>query len=116
DLSLSISPGERVAVVGRTGAGKSTLGALLARLHSTPRGSIFLDGVDVCDLPLSALRQAVLYNQQLPFLFSTTVGRNVAYVLEHPETDEAEGRIQHASQEAQIKDEISALPDGFDTV
>jgi ATP-binding cassette subfamily B protein len=58
----------------------------------------------------------VLYNQQLPFLFSTTVGRNVAYVLEHPETDDAERRIQHAAAEAQIRDEVMELPEGFDTV
>jgi ATP-binding cassette, subfamily B, multidrug efflux pump len=116
DLSLSIAPGERVAIVGRTGAGKSTLGALLARLHTTPRGSVFLDGVDVCDLPLAELRAAVLYNQQTPFLFSTTVGRNVAYVLEHPETEEAERSIQHAAREAQILEEILALPESFDTV
>jgi ATP-binding cassette, subfamily B, multidrug efflux pump len=116
DLTLSIAPGERVAIVGRTGAGKSTLGALMARLHNTPRASIFLDGVDICDLPLAVLRQAVLYNQQTPFLFSTTVGRNVAYVLEHPETEESERRIQYAAEEAQIRDEVAALPEGFDTV
>jgi ATP-binding cassette subfamily B multidrug efflux pump len=116
DLSLSIAPGERVAIVGRTGAGKSTLGALLARLHTTPRGTVFLDAVDVCDLPLAELRKTVLYNQQTPFLFSTTVGRNVAYVLEHPETDDAERSIQHAAREAQIREEIAALPEGFDTV
>jgi ATP-binding cassette subfamily B protein len=72
--------------------------------------------VDVCDLPLSDLRRAVLYNQQTPFLFSTTVGRNVAYVLEHPETEQGERSIQHAAQEAQIRDEIAALPEGFDTI
>jgi ATP-binding cassette, subfamily B, multidrug efflux pump len=116
DLTLSIAPGERVAIVGRTGAGKSTLGALLARLHNTPHGSIFLDGVDICELPLAELRQAVLYNQQTPFLFSTTVGRNVAYVLEHPEAEESERRIQYAAGEAQIREEIAALPEGFDTV
>jgi ATP-binding cassette, subfamily B, multidrug efflux pump len=115
-LSFEVQPGERVAVVGRTGAGKSTLGALLARLHSTPRGSIFLDGVDVCDLPLSVLRKSVLYNQQLPFLFSTTVGRNVAYALETPEGEAAERTIQHAAREAQLEEEIAALPEGFDTV
>jgi ATP-binding cassette, subfamily B, multidrug efflux pump len=116
DVTLSIAVGERVAIVGRTGAGKSTLGALLARLHATPRGSVFLDGIDICDLPLNQLRSAVLYNQQTPFLFSTTVGRNVAYVLEHPETEEAERRIQHAAREAQISDEVAALSEGFDTV
>ncbi len=116
DLRLSVAPGERVAIVGRTGAGKSTLGALLVRLHSTPKGSIFLDGVDICELPLSELRKTVLYNQQIPFLFSTTVGRNVGYVLEHPETEEAERSILFAADEAQIKDEIAALPEGFDTV
>ena len=116
DLTLSVAPGERIAIVGRTGAGKSTLGALLARLHSTPRGSIFLDGVDICDLPLAQLRSAVLYNQQTPFLFSTTVGRNIAYVLEHPESEEGETRIEHAAREAQIRDEIAALPEGLDTV
>ncbi|MEO8182134.1 MAG: ABC transporter ATP-binding protein [Deltaproteobacteria bacterium] len=116
NLSLEVKPGERVAIVGRTGSGKSTLGALLSRLHTTPRGSVFLDGVDVCDLPLATLRSSVLYNQQLPFLFSTTVGRNVGYCLEHPETEEGERRIQNAARDAQILDEIQALPEGFDTV
>jgi ATP-binding cassette, subfamily B, multidrug efflux pump len=116
ELSLSVAPGERVAIVGRTGAGKSTLGALLARLHSTPRGSVFLDGVDICDLPLAHLRASILYNQQIPFLFSTTVGRNVAYVLDPPDDEAAEQTIRYAAEEAQIKDEIEALPEGFDTV
>ena len=116
NLSLAVQPGERVAIVGRTGSGKSTLGALLSRLHNTPHGSVFLDGVDVCDLPLATLRSSVLYNQQLPFLFSTTVGRNVGYSLEHPEGEQGERQIRDAARDAQILDEIEALPEGFDTV
>ncbi|MEY4548225.1 MAG: hypothetical protein RL685_4420 [Pseudomonadota bacterium] len=116
NLSLEVRPGERVAIVGRTGSGKSTLGALLSRLHTTPRGSVFLDGVDVCELPLDTLRASVLYSQQLPFLFSTTVGRNVAYALEHPEGDDADRAIRQAAGDAQILDEIDSLPEGFDTV
>jgi ATP-binding cassette subfamily B protein len=116
ELSLTVRPGERVAIVGRTGSGKSTLGALLSRLHTTPRGSVFLDGVDVCDLPLATLRASVLYNQQLPFLFSTTVGRNIGYALEHPEGEESDHAIRQAARDAQILDEVDALPEGFDTV
>jgi ATP-binding cassette subfamily B protein len=116
DLSLRARPGERIAIVGRTGAGKSTLGALLTRLHATPRNSIFLDGVDICDLPLDGLRSAILYNQQLPFLFSTTVGRNVGYVLGDPDSKASLETIRHATREAQIADEISGLPAGLDTV
>jgi ATP-binding cassette subfamily B protein len=58
----------------------------------------------------------VLYNQQLPFLFSTTVGRNVGYALEHPEGEDSEMAIREAARDAQILEEIEALPEGFDTV
>jgi ATP-binding cassette subfamily B protein len=116
DVSFSVERGQRVAIVGRTGAGKSTLGALLTRLHTTPPGSVFVDGIDICDLPLKTLRSSVLYNQQSPFLFSTTVGRNVGYVLEHPDTPQSLETIRHATREAQIADELSGLPAGLDTV
>lgn len=115
-MSFQVAAGESVALVGRTGAGKSTLGALIARLQTTPRGSIYLDGKDVCDVPLSELRSAVLFVQQTAFLFSTTVGRNVAYVLPDPDSQEATEQAREATEKAQIREEIEALPEGFDTI
>jgi ATP-binding cassette subfamily B protein len=116
DVSFSVSPGEKLAIVGRTGAGKSTLGALLTRLQGTPRGAVFLDGKDICDLPLATLRAAILYVQQSPFLFSTTVGRNIGYVLANPDEPEGFAAVRRAAREAQIEAELEGLPDGFDTV
>jgi ATP-binding cassette subfamily B protein len=116
DVSFSVAPGERLAIVGRTGAGKSTLGALLTRLQSTPHGSVFLDDKDICDLPLATVRAAILYVQQSPFLFSTTVGRNIGYVLPNPDEPEGFAAVRRAAREAQIEAELDRLPDGFDTV
>jgi len=116
DVSLSLEPGRSLAIVGRTGSGKSTLAVLLARLQPTPRGTVFLDGVDVCDLPLATVRAAVGYAQQSAFLFSTTAGRNVGFSLDDPDSAESRQRIEAAAREARVHDEITALPDGYDTV
>jgi ATP-binding cassette subfamily B protein len=115
-VDLTLEPGQSLAIVGRTGSGKSTLALLLARLLPTPRGSVFLDGVDVCDLPLMTMRSAVGYAQQSAFLFSTTVGRNIGFSLDDPDSSEARLRIERAASDAQILDEVLSLPDGFDTV
>lgn len=115
-VSFDVPAKGSLAIVGRTGSGKSTLAALLPRLLPVPRGSVFLDGVDICDLPLSSLRQSIGYAQQDAFLFSTTIARNIAFSLPDPESDEALEAVRKAAADAQVLEEILGLPDGFDTV
>jgi ATP-binding cassette subfamily B multidrug efflux pump len=116
DVSFEVEPGTLVAIVGKTGSGKSTLAALLPRLQPTPRGTVFLDGQDVCDLPLPSVRAAIGYAQQSAFLFSTTVGRNIAYCLNDPDAAAAMQLLQQAARDAQIAEELETLPDGYDTI
>jgi ATP-binding cassette subfamily B protein len=116
DVSFEVPAGGSLAIVGRTGSGKSTIAILLARLMPTPRGSVFLDGADVCDLPLSTVRASIGYAQQDAFLFSTTVARNVGYSLDDPDSPEALETIRGAAREAEVLGEVEGLPDGFDTV
>lgn len=116
DVSFDLPAGGSLAILGRTGSGKSTLAVLLARLQPTPRGSVFIDGIDVCDLPLAAVRQSVGYAQQNAFLFSTTVARNIGFSLDDPDGPEAIRKVEEAAREACIQEEVLDLPDGFDTV
>lgn len=111
-VSFEVPAGASLAILGRTGAGKSTLAALLPRLLPTAPGTVFLDDRDICDLPLETVRAAIGYAQQDAFLFSTTVSENVAYALELPPAELIEG----ATREAQVFDDVMMLPDGFDTV
>ncbi|HLV65713.1 MAG TPA: ABC transporter ATP-binding protein [Polyangiaceae bacterium] len=116
DVSFELLPGKSLAIVGRTGSGKSTLAVLLARLQPTPRGTVFLDGNDVCDLPIGTVRQTIGYAQQSAFLFSTTAGRNIGFPLDDPDAPENDRRIRRAAADARVLDELLALPDGLDTV
>ena len=111
ELSLTIEPGETVALVGATGAGKSTLAALLTRLHDVQQGAIELDGVDVRDLPLDALRSNVLLVSQDVFLFPDTIRENIRYA--RPEATDEE--VEQAALRAQAHDFITRLPLGYDT-
>jgi ATP-binding cassette, subfamily B, multidrug efflux pump len=81
-VSARIEAGQTVALVGVTGAGKSTLIRLLARVHEPPRGTVFVDGIDVRDIPLAVLRGAIGFVSQEPFLFSDTIADNVAFGLD----------------------------------
>ena len=115
-VSFELPAGRSISIVGRTGSGKSTLAKLLARLEPTPRGTVFLDGTDVCDLPLETVRGAIGYARQDAFLFSTTAGRNVGFALDDPDSGPALMTIREAAREAHVLDELLGLPDGLDTV
>jgi ATP-binding cassette subfamily B protein len=116
DVSLRVPEGGSLAIVGRTGSGKTTLAGLLSRLLPTPSGTVFLDGVDITELKLDEVRKAIGYAQQEPFLFSTTVARNIGFALDDPDSDASQARIRAVAAEAAVASEIERLPDGFDTV
>lgn len=111
DVTLRAAPGEVVAIVGRSGAGKTTLASLLPRFWDVEAGRVTLDGVDVRDLALGTLRGAVGVVPQEPALFSGTVGENVAYA--RPDATAAE--VEAASRAAHAHEFVERLPQGYAT-
>ena len=109
-FSLTVEPGETVAVVGRTGSGKSTLGRLLPRFYDVDRGEVRIDGIDVRDLRISDLRRAVTVATDDPFLFATSVRDNVAFA--RPDADEASVAV--ALVDAAAGGFVTAMPGGAD--
>jgi ATP-binding cassette subfamily B protein len=114
DIDLHVPAGQTVAIVGPTGSGKSTLVSLIARLFEAPPGAVRVDGHDVQRLPLSVLRGAVGFVPQESFLFSDTVGDNVAYGLPADAADRG-ARIQAAAAVAQLEKDVAEFPRGFET-
>ena len=109
-VTLSVQPGERVAIMGPSGEGKSTLAALIARFYDPSNGSVLLDGRDLRTVPLSWLRSQVGVVLQDTVLFTGTVGENIAYgVSASPQ------RVQEAARAAGAHAFITALPQGYDT-
>jgi ATP-binding cassette subfamily B protein len=111
-FDLAVPAGETHAIVGSTGAGKSTVVKLLLRLHDATGGRITIDGVDVVDVPLAELRRNIGYVGQDVFLFQGTVRENLAYGRPDAPTDE----LVRAAQLAEAHEFIRALPDGYDTI
>jgi ATP-binding cassette subfamily B protein len=122
-VSLRIERGQTVAFVGATGSGKSTLIRLLPRLQDPPSGTVFLDGIDVREIPLAALRGAIGFVPQEPFLFSDSIAENIAFGvpgshahglmrMEDPELDR---RMRDAAAVSRLDKDLSSFPGGYGT-
>lgn len=113
NVSFSIPAGATLGLFGPVGSGKTTLAALLTRLYEPPRGTVFVDGVDVRDIALGALRRQVVLAPQETFLFSSTVERNVALALDRP-IDRTE--IIDFARLAHLHAEVVSFADGYETM
>ncbi|MGE5672520.1 MAG: ABC transporter ATP-binding protein [Mycobacterium leprae] len=112
DINLEIKPGQRVAVLGMTGSGKSSLIHLLPRFYDPTAGRILVDGTDIRDVTLESLRRNIAVVLQETFLFSTTLRENIAY----GSPNATMAQIVAAAKAAQIHDFIESLPDKYETV
>ena len=110
-INLKIERGKTLAIVGGTGSGKSTLVNLIPRIRQAERGTVFVDGVDIQDIPLNVLRSNIGVVEQEPFLFSDYLRNNIAYGLETPE----EEQIKDAAHTADLLEQIEEFPDGLET-
>lgn len=111
DINLELAPGQKMAIVGRTGSGKTTVADLLVRMYDVTSGSIRIDGKDIREHNLSNLRQRIGYVPQDVFLFSDTIAHNIAFGKRDAERAEVEQFAKYAS----VYDDIAELSKGFDT-
>jgi ATP-binding cassette subfamily B protein len=112
DIHLDVRVGERVTIAGRTGAGKTIFCNLLARILEAPQGTLFIDGTEIHQIPLSVLRSSIGYVPQDTFLFSDTIRENLTF----GKLDATDSEIEEAARLAQIYEDILDFPDGMDTV
>lgn len=112
DASFSISAGESVGIIGRTGSGKTTLVDLILRTYNVPNGSIFLDGRDINTIPIKTVRKYAAYVPQDNFLFSDTIASNIAFASD---TD-LQSEIEWAAKMADVDGNIREFKDGYETV
>ncbi|HMQ60755.1 MAG TPA: ABC transporter ATP-binding protein [Flavilitoribacter sp.] len=111
-LSFDLKPGQKMAIIGRTGSGKSSVAELLVRLYDVTSGAIRIDGVDIREQDLDNLRRRIGYVPQDVFLFSDTIANNIAFGRTGAEREEIENFARYAA----VYDDIAGLPNGFDTM
>jgi len=111
DIDLDVAPGKTVALVGPSGAGKTSLVALIARLYDPSEGAVLVDGADVRSVDVTSLRSEIAFVADESFLFSASVAENIAYA--HPEATRVQ--IEEAARRAQADVFIRDLPDGYET-
>jgi ATP-binding cassette subfamily B protein len=112
DINVKVAAGEKLAIVGRTGSGKSTMVKLLVRLLQPTEGRVMLDGRDVHDLPLGALRRTIGMVPQEPVLFTDTLARNIAF----GNKDASQSEIERSAQIAGLEPDIATLGHGYETI
>ena len=112
DVSVTVKPGETLAILGRTGSGKSTVPSLLVRLYDVKDGMITIDGHDLKSIPLGVLRESIACVPQDNFLFSDTLQNNIAF----GSADKSLASVEHAAKLACIHDNIAAFPEQYQTV
>jgi len=110
-ITVTVEPGQTLAIVGRTGSGKTTLANLLVRVFDPPAGTVFIDGHDVLRLPLRTLRRQIGYAPQDNFLFSTTIADNIGFGGEF-----SQEAIEAAAKQARLHDDIVGFPQGYRTM
>ncbi len=112
NISFSLNPGEKLAIIGKTGSGKTTIGELLIRLYDVSEGSIKVDGTDVREHRLSTLRTGIGYVPQDVFLFSDTIANNVRF----GKSGATQSEVERFTSYAAIHRELAELPEGYDTM
>ena len=105
NFSLTINKGEKVAIIGKTGSGKSTIAQLMLRMYDPQKGSILYDGIDIKKIDLKTLRSQISYVPQDVFLFSDTVENNIGFALENAEPE----NIYKAAANAAVAGEIEGF-------
>jgi ATP-binding cassette subfamily B protein len=119
EISFRIEPGQKVALLGSTGSGKTTLVNLLPRFYDYISGSLTLDGVELKDYPRHYLRQQIGIVEQEPFLFSRTIRENISYGVDRDAADSSDAfdeKVEDAARAAAIHDSIVTFPEGYNTL
>ncbi len=112
DFSLTLPAGHKIAIIGRTGSGKSTIAQLLLRMYDPTHGSILINGVDLREMDMRELRRQISYVPQDVFLFSDTIAGNIAFGLD----EVTESMIHTAAEQASVASEIARFPKGYHTL